>query len=1312
MKTLSTSIAIFLAGLLSANAACEAVFTYTIVGNTVTFYGTSNVSQVTYTWQFGDQTVGTGQTVTHTYAQFPEHYQVCLTITEPNQGCSDEVCETIYIQSGPPSCEASFDYIVNEYNQLHFFGEPNEQGVEYEWHFGDGSTSTGNSDPWHTYPAQEDHYTVCLYIHDTNTGCRDTICELVYIEEPTPCEATIDYVIENGNQVHFFGNPVDPNMNYEWHFGDGTTDSGNSDPWHTYQEYPEHYEVCLIISNNSGCHDTICETIYIQSGPECNALFTYLVEDNIVTFVGSPNSSGILYHWDFGDGEDGNGEHITHTYLEYPEHYDVCLIINNTNTGCIDTVCQNIYIPNGPQECEASMDYVIEGNEVHFFGSSNIPNVDYHWIFGDGETLSGNDDPWHTYDEYPEHYTVCLVITNTNENCQDTVCETVYVENGPSNCEAVFTYTISGNEIALHGTSNIPGVTYQWVFGDGSSGTGQDIEHTYSVYPEHYNVCLIITSPNGCSDEVCENIYIQSGPQECVGTFSYTINDNVVSFHGESNVNGVDYYWLFGDGEDGNGQNITHTYSEYPEHYQVCMVIHNTNTNCLDTVCETIYVQNGPNQACEASFTYEINDNMVSFHGSANVNNVDYKWLFGDGSTQIGQNATHTYAEYPEHYQVCLVIWNTSINCRDTICETIYVQSGPPQNCEGVFTYYIQGNDVHFVGTSNVPGVTYSWSFGDGETVSGDNDPLHTYNVYPEHYDVCMYISNNNGCADTVCQSIYIQNGGNGGDCEAAFTYVIDQNEVHFYGTSTENNVDYHWLFGDGEDGNGQSPTHTYSEYPEHYTVCLVVHNNNLNCLDTVCQTVYIQGGGSGNNCQATFSYEIDGNEVTFHGTSTESNVDYYWLLGDGHDAVGQNVTHSYSEFPEHYDVCLIVRNTSLGCIDTICQNIYIQSGQACSSEFTYTITGNEVHFHGPSNSSGTTYQWSFGDGGSSDNHNPNHHYSQAPEHYDVCLTVTGPNNCSSTTCHNIYIQGYNTQQYELSGTIYAGQNHADIGTVYLIHFNPNIGSLQAVSSTQIGSNGHYSLNVSAGNYFVKAALSANSAYYEHRLPTYYIHDLFWNSADVISLNGNLGGIDIHLIEGINPGGPGFIGGLVTEGANKNVGPGDPVEGAQVMLLTMQDEPVQYAYTNTSGEFAFSNLAYGTYKVYGEVINHATVPAIITINANSQTVDNVNLIVTDKEVTTGVFEQSVLNNAGVSELFPNPTNSNTVLNISLTEGVDLDLKVFDISGRQVYNTTLNLSNGNNLVDIPTSTLVSGVYTITLVEEKANSVVHRKLVKLN
>jgi hypothetical protein len=233
--------------------------------------------------------------------------------------------------------------------------------------------------------------------------------------------------------------------------------------------------------------------------------------------------------------------------------------------------------------------------------------------------------------------------------------------------------------------------------------------------------------------------------------------------------------------------------------------------------------------------------------------------------------------------------------------------------------------------------------------------------------------------------------------------------------------------------------------------------------------------------------------------------------------------------------------------------------------------------------------------------------------------------------------------------------------------------------------------------------------YYEHWLPTYSEHELFWYLADVISLSSNINR-NIHLIEGNNPGGPGFVGGLVSEGANKTSGPGDPVEGVQIMLLTMNDEPVQYVYTNASGQFSFEGVAYGTYKVYGEVLNLNTIPAIVTISAPEPSVDNIGLLVTSSEVTTGVYEPAVINESAVGELFPNPTNGDAAVNISLSTDARVAIRMFDIAGRQVYADILNFSAGVQQINLPVSALNAGIYNLTLSDEKSNTMVTRKLVK--
>lgn len=878
-------------------------------------------------------------------------------------------------------------------------------------------------------------------------------------------------------------------------------------------------------------------------------------------------------------------------------------------------------------------------------------------------------------------------------------------------CEGNFTFTVTGNTVTFSGTSDTPGVNYHWNFGDGTTGTGQNISHTYSVYPEHYNVCMVISNGQGCEHQRCQTVFVQTGPiceawftTQAV-CFGETTNFNDGSETNSGSVNS--WLWNFGDGTQSELQNPHHTYAA-PGVYNVCLTI-GTSEGCSDDYCRNIVVLPVPN----AYFIVENNvvGETVHVNNESTISNgtiVSYNWNWGDGSpASTTADPSHIYSE-PGTYSICLTAVSNE-GCVDEYCHEIVI-SPASQDCEASFTYTVNNNVVSFHGQSNVPNVDYIWLFGDNHDGTGENIN-HTYTLYPEHYQVCLIIANTAGCRDTVCQTIFVQGSGSSGDCEAWFQFETDGNTVYFNGHSNIPGSNYHWSFGDGEHSGLENPNHTYSLYPEHYQVCLTIVTP-TGCTDTYCHTIFVQGGSTGSDCQASFEYLIQGNNVHFFGHSTEPNVDYIWQFGDGSNGTGNDPWHTYTQFPEHYTVCLIIGNNNIGCRDTICQTIYIQTGTQCSSEFTYTITGNEVHFAAASNSPGTHYLWSFGDGTQADGHHPNHVYTLFPEHYEVCLTVTNTaTGCNSTTCHTIFIQNQNgTQQYEISGTIYAGQNYADEGQVYLIRYDANSGMLQAVQTTNIVANGHYVFHAPAGNYFLKAALSPGSLYYANRLPTYFEHSLFWYQANVISLTSNINR-NIHLIEGNNPGGPGFVGGLVTEGANKTAGPGDPVEGVQIMLLTLNDEPVQYTYTNAAGEFSFEGVAYGTYQVYGEVLNLNTIPAIVTISGLNPSVSDIGLLITATEVTTGVIEPPAISESSVGQVFPNPFKGDAAVNINLANDARIALRLFDIAGRQVYADIMNFNAGINRIDLPASTLQSGIYNLVISDEKTAAQVTRKLVKI-
>jgi serine protease AprX len=127
---------------------------------------------------------------------------------------------------------------------------------------------------------------------------------------------------------------------------------------------------------------------------------------------------------------------------------------------------------------------------------------------------------------------------------------------------------------------------------------------------------------------------------------------------------------------------------------------------------------------------------------------------------------------------------------------------------------------------------------------------------------------------------------------------------------------------------------------------------------------------------------------VTFNDTSTGSPTSWKWSFGDGTTSTVQNLTHKYSKVGS-YTVKLTATNTEGN--NTTTKTNYIKVVTKPVANFTSNITYGKaqvtVAFTDKSKGIPTSWKWTFGDGSSSSDQNPNHQYSQEGT-YTVKLTV------------------------------------------------------------------------------------------------------------------------------------------------------------------------------------------------------------------------------------------------------------------------------------------------------------------------------------
>jgi hypothetical protein len=154
--------------------------------------------------------------------------------------------------------------------------------------------------------------------------------------------------------------------------------------------------------------------------------------------------------------------------------------------------------------------------------------------------------------------------------------------------------------------------------------------------------------------------------------------------------------------------------------------------------------------------------------------------------------------------------------------------------------------------------------------------------------------------------------------CHAQFTWeqIPGTLQIHFNSTSTSDHdiISYHWNFGDGHQGDGNDPYHTYEE-PGTYLVCLIITDNS-GCVSDVCHEVTVGQP----ECNATFTFEIEGSTVFFNNNSTggTQHTTWLWQFGDGDTSTEENPQHEYNQSGV-YTVCLIMTDTTNGCEDDYC---------------------------------------------------------------------------------------------------------------------------------------------------------------------------------------------------------------------------------------------------------------------------------------------------------------------------------------------------------------------------------------------------------
>ncbi|MFZ4521117.1 MAG: PKD domain-containing protein [Bacteroidales bacterium] len=960
-------------------------------------------------WDFGD---GTTQhyplvpgsipqlTTTHTYSSPAAGLLVTVTLTN-TINCT--VSKTIQLDVPNTIPVAAFSFAQTCVNEPAPFTDQSLPSIgtitDWWWSWDDGSPTTHYSTipPGTPPPAIVTHvftdlvqHNVTLKVRNTN-GCEHTTLAVPILAQPSPkADFTYPLMTCTGDAVQFssaLSSPLTgtPIASYLWNFDDPTSPnntSADANPTHLFTG-PGSYLVSLTVTNQAGCANTktltttnalvvnphpFIEFSMVQGATAYEQIFTAQIDL-------SQNVNNNVY-WEFGDGTNGFGSPITHTYPGPGAYTAQCTAIDMV-TGCSSIITHSLMLGAPPAACfTANPPNQCQNAIVQFIPcppGGLITTED--WDFGDGSPIlhlvppavPGN--PTHTY-LAPGPYTVSRVL-NLGTPLEVSFSVLVTIFEAPT---ATFTWfsdpehmhqgqACNGQTVYFsdgsYSNSTPPGTIYQWAwdFDDplsapNNTSTVMNPSHTFTTVANGgkavYNVTLKVKENLQDCESPIVTIPVTINPPIPV---DYTIPtvacvDQIVTFQstGMNPLTISAWTWDFGDGLPVSHDPIstTHSYLASATGVHTTTLTVTDINGCTNSISKDINVIPSPTAgftfsgpSCEGEWVYFTDQSVPG--GPLGDHIVSWEWTWGDGSTPDPEivlfgnnpNVQHKFPVVLGTYSwpVKLKVTNT-YGCVNEITINVSILPAPVASFTTLLgTNQCEGQPVQFQSLSDPNGggpiIEWAWNFGDAppNNTSPAENPTHTY-AASGTYTVTLKVKTANNCYSAVFSK----------DIDVnplpvamfSFTTVCEGDPTVFTDNSTANapgTMTYLWDFGGGVTSPSPSPTYVFPIAGLH-PVTLTVTNSN-GCTHQVTRQVMVNP-----KVIALFHYTdptCENSQVTFYSDSyipttlgsTATMTNWSWDFGDLTTGSGPLVVHTYADNQNSHQVILTV-TTSDGCISTV----------------------------------------------------------------------------------------------------------------------------------------------------------------------------------------------------------------------------------------------------------------------------------------------------------------------------------------------------------------------------------------------------------
>ena len=468
-------------------------------------------------------------------------------------------------------------------------------------------------------------------------------------------------------------------------------------------------------------------------------------------------SGNVLYSWSSGNGDVSMLAAPTFSYLEGGT-YTVSVTV--TSGGQTASASHEVVIFQSPEArfnetpLSGCTPFDVSLRDLSTVGDA--PITSWLWYFGDGQT-STEQNASHTYLN-SGLLTVSLRVTDANGCIGEHFAQMVNVSSPPMVsvttdvdqwCEPPLQVPFVSEVTTAPNVSTA--YTLTWNFGDGQTGTGNNLTHTYNSYG-HFDVSVTATDSYGCSSTMLypDMVSIASIVPRYDAPSVTCVN---VSTAFRSRMSSrTNCRWNFGDGTPASTDRVAY------HAYMAAGTYTGTFTADPGGPCEQSATFEVTVEQVEASFVVDGTFSCdypytVQFTNTSTGDDISYRYDVGLGNNHLRseENPSVTYTENGI-YETSFTAY-TSAGCYDTFDGPTIVVNHPEANIESNSCGDCVPKTIQFdhrvVYTPNSEIVDYFWDFGDGTTLHTTYTPVsHTYTV-PGQYIPTLTITDRNGCTDT-----------------------------------------------------------------------------------------------------------------------------------------------------------------------------------------------------------------------------------------------------------------------------------------------------------------------------------------------------------------------------------------------------------------------------------------------------------------------------------------------------------------------------------------------------------------------------------